>query len=252
MTRLRIAAAAAGLVVVSGCALSLPSDIGVLAAASTPATAPVLPVADEATQVPTDSSHPDLEALISSLTVLDALPDVPGYERSCSPDDGCVFGPAWTDASSAPLARNGCDTRNDVLALDLIDVQFKPGTGDCKVVSGTLPDPYTGRNIAFVAGRSTSSEVQIDHVYPLSRAWDAGAAQWSQDRRVTFANDADLNLRATDGPTNSSKSDSGPDTWLPPNAAYQCEYSTGYLRVAAAYGLAVTADDIDVTRAVCG
>lgn len=25
--------------------------------------------------------------------------------------EGCVFGPAWTDDSSAPGSHNGCDTR---------------------------------------------------------------------------------------------------------------------------------------------
>ena len=40
-------------------------------------------------------------------------------------------------------------TRNDVLGAQLVDVEFKPGTRDCKVVSGTLNDPYTGNVIDF-------------------------------------------------------------------------------------------------------
>lgn len=35
----------------------------------------------------------------------------PVYERSCSPGQGCVFGPAWTDATTCTeWSRDGCDT----------------------------------------------------------------------------------------------------------------------------------------------
>jgi hypothetical protein len=45
--------------------------------------------------------------------------------------------------------QNGCDTRNDILALDLPHIRFKAGS-DCVIVSGTLDDPYTARKISFV------------------------------------------------------------------------------------------------------
>lgn len=143
-------------------------------------------------------------------------------------------------------------TRNDVLGAQLTDVVFKPGTRDCKVLSGTLADPYTGTSIVFTSGRDTSSAVQIDHIYPLARAWDAGAASWTAAKRTAFANDTDLNLLAVDGPTNNSKSDSGLDSWLPPNTVFGCDYAARYLHVASSYGLAVTSGDVDTAYAVCG
>ncbi|WP_329476725.1 HNH endonuclease family protein [Kribbella sp. NBC_01484] len=53
------------------------------------------------------------------------------------------------------------------------------------VIAGTLlTDPYTGRRIEF--RKAAATEVQIDHLYPLARAWDMGAAQWPLQRRVDF------------------------------------------------------------------
>lgn len=223
---------------------------GPIAASARPAspgsTSTVDPVSDKS---PVGSTIGDL---VAGMRVVDALPDIDGYDRDCGQGSGCVFGPAWTDDSAAPSSHNGCDTRNDILGQQLTAITFKPSTRECKVTSGTLTDPYTGTVIAFTSGRNTSSAVQIDHVYPLSRAWDAGAASWTLDRRTAFANDTALNLLAVDGPTNNSKSDSGLDTWLPPNTAFSCEYATRYLNVADTYDLAVTAGDVATARTVCG
>jgi hypothetical protein len=192
-----------------------------------------------------------IEELIASLSVVDELPDLPGYDRDCGTGAGCVFGPAWTDDSTAPGSHNGCDTRNDVLGSQLTDVTYKPGTRNCKVLTATLHDPYTGRVIDFTFGQRSSLAVQIDHVYPLARSWKAGAAHWSIDKRVAFANDLSINLLAVDGPTNQKKSDSGLDTWMPPNTAYDCDYATRYLTVARNYDLAITHADANNARESC-
>src|SRR5690606_24700776 len=112
--------------------------------------------------------------------------------------------------------RNGCDTRNDVLARDLTGLTFRPGTQDCIVTSGTLQDPYSGTTIDFVRGNDTSTAVQIDHVVALSDAWQKGAQQWDEQTRVRFNNDP-LNLLAVDGPLNMQKGDGDTATWLPPH-----------------------------------
>ena len=149
-----------------------------------------------------------------------------GYDRD-------QFGPAWADVD-----RNGCDTRNDVLARDLTGVTFQEGTHDCVVLSGTLDDPYTGEAIDFVRGPA-SAAVQIDHVVALSDAWQKGAQQWDAETRRQFANDP-ANLLAVDGPTNGAKGDGDTATWLPPSTGYRCAYVVRQVRVKAAYGLWVT------------
>lgn len=155
-----------------------------------------------------------------------------GYDRG-------LFGQAWQDTD-----RNGCDTRNDVLRRDLDDDVIKPRTHGCVVLSGTLHDPYTARTLSFVRGAGTSAAVQIDHVVPLSDAWQKGAQQWTATTRTAFANDS-LNLLAVDGPANQSKGDSDVATWLPPNKAYRCAYAARIVAVKTAYRVWVTSAERD-------
>jgi hypothetical protein len=181
-----------------------------------------------ASETTADAPDTPLTAQLAALPAANG--EVPGYERE-------DFGSGWKDTD-----HNGCDSRNDVLARDLIAVTFKPGTQDCVVLTGTLTDPYTNTVIAFVRGNDTSDDVQIDHVVPLSWSWSHGAATWTNDQRIAFANDP-RNLRAVDGPTNGSKSDSGPAEWMPPAAGYACTYVKDFLAVLVAFDLSI--DDAD-------
>ncbi len=149
------------------------------------------------------------------------------------------FGDAWVDVDN-----DGCDTRNDILERDLTKEQFKDS---CLIATGVLKDPYTAKTINFVRGVGTSTKVQIDHVIPLHLAWQYGATKWSFGKRVTFANDP-INLIATDGPTNGSKSDSGPDEWLPPNKSYRCTYVIRFIRIAYLYKVGINANMKSVMR----
>jgi hypothetical protein len=123
--------------------------------------------------------------------------------------------PTWSD-----LDRNGCDTRNEILNRDLTKVLFKAGTKDCKVSSGSLIDPYSGKVITF---SSTKSTIDIDHVVALSNAWQTGAAYFDKTKRQQIANDP-LNLLAVDYSLNRQKSDGDAATWLPPLKSYRCDY----------------------------
>lgn len=173
--------------------------------------------------------------------VVATRPDVPGYKRD-------QFGQTWTDDHAGQGGHNGCDTRNDVLTAQLTAVQYR-GRSRCVVIAGTLaPDPYTGRRIEF--RKTEATKVQIDHVYPLARAWDMGAARWTRQRRVDFANDQTANLLAVDGPANASKNDDGPGEWMPLNRSYRCTYVLRYLRVAHKYALPITAADRDAAQAI--
>ncbi|UFU16100.1 HNH endonuclease family protein (plasmid) [Curtobacterium sp. C1] len=158
-----------------------------------------------------------------------------GYNRD-------LFGPAWADTD-----HNGCDQRNDTLRRDLTHLTYKPGTHDCVVTAGTLADPYTGHEIAFTKGEQTSRAVQIDHIVPLSWAWQHGASTWTDEHREQLATDLN-NLQAADGTANESKSDQGPATWLP-TVAYSCTYVTRFAYVVHRYELTLdTADRDAITR----
>lgn len=168
-------------------------------------------------------------------TMLDELPvkgraPKTGYTRS-------QFGKAWDDDVSVAGGHNGCRTREDILRRDLTNVVLLPG--GCRVLTGTLVDVYTGRTVQFVRGQSTSVLVQIDHVVPLSDAWQKGAQQWSADKRRDFANDP-RNLQAVEGAVNEQKHDGDAASWLPPNKAYRCTYVERQIVVKNVYGLWVT------------
>lgn len=176
----------------------------------------------------------------SALDVLDALP-VKGRAAKTGYDRVGQFGEAWADVD-----RNGCDTRNDVLARDLTDVRR---SNDCKVLSGELADGYSGKTIRFERGADTSPLVQIDHVVALSDAWQKGAQQLTAAQRLTLANDP-LNLMAVDGQTNTAKGDGDAATWLPPTDGFRCEYVARQISVKATYGLWVTRAEQEAIRRV--
>ena len=158
---------------------------------------------------------------LNSLPVKGRAPKT-GYTRS-------QFGNGWAK-------KEGCDTRNTILARDLQDVKMGD---DCKVDSGVLNDPYTGTVIQFIRGDKTSSAVQIDHVIALSNAWQTGAQQLSEELRIELANDP-LNLLAVDGPANQAKSDGDAATWLPKYKPFRCQYIIRQIQVKQRYDLWVT------------
>lgn len=171
----------------------------------------------------------------AALALLVDVREVSG--TSAAPYSRDAFGQAWYDAD-----RNGCDTRNDMLRRDLTDTTLKADTNGCKVLTGTLVDPYSGETVGFVSGTDTSVLVQIDHIIPLSWAWHHGAENWSAEELREFANSPD-NLLATIGSINQSKSDSGPDKWLPPAEAVHCTYIAGYVELIAEWDLGVTGSE---------
>ena len=176
--------------------------------------------------------------MLGTLAVKGRAPKT-GYSRA-------QFGASWTDDNDAPDGHNGCRTRDDILARDLVGALTSNG---CTVRSGVLVDPYTGSRITFRYGVGTSNAVQIDHVVALGDAWQTGAQQWSVSKRTAFANDP-LNLLAVDGPTNEAKGDSDAASWLPPNKAYRCAYVARQVAVKARYGLWVTAAERDAIARV--
>jgi hypothetical protein len=170
--------------------------------------------------------------LIKKLRVKGSGPKT-GYERT-------RFGENWADtAKNIPFARNGCDTRNDLLARDGMNLKYRPGS-NCVVIAMSLQDPYTGRTIEW--RKQNADEVQVDHVVPMSYEWRMGASRWSAAKRVRIANDP-LNLMPVYGPINEQKGGSGPASWLPPVRKVRCAYVVRFTQVALKYDLPVTKAD---------
>lgn len=155
-----------------------------------------------------------------------------GYKRT-------AFGDAWADVD-----HNGCDTRNDVLARDLTNIVK---TDNCTVASGVLNDRYTGKTIDFVRGKS---KIDIDHIVPLSYAYQQGAGDWAAAKRQALANDLD-NLLAADASANRTKGDKGPSEWMPSNSSFRCEYGKKFAAVAVKYDLPITQGDFNAIQSAC-
>ena len=163
-----------------------------------------------------------------------------------------AFGDAWTDDNEAPGGHNGCDTRDDILDRDLIDKTYV-AIKRCPdaVATGTLHDPYTSTTIAFQRGAKVGESVQIDHIVPLALAWDMGAYGWSFPQRLRFANDP-ANLLAVQGQANQDKGDSEPALWMPPNAAFHCQYAMQFIAVLRGYQLPVDSSSVPVLQRAAG
>lgn len=218
-------------IVVAGGAYKAMGDPGPISMPSfTPSS--VEQVDDQPTAAPTPTG--DYAAALATLNTLPVKGRAPktGYSRA-------AFGKAWTDDVTVEGGGNGCRTREDILARDLVDVTYAPGKKKCKIQSGTLQDPYTGKTIFFQRGEKTSAAIQIDHLVPLANAYQTGAQQLSASEKANFANDP-RNLLAVDGPENEKKSDGDAATWLPSNKAYRCQYVSAQIRVKSIYHLWVT------------
>ncbi|GAA1694817.1 hypothetical protein GCM10009808_09860 [Microbacterium sediminicola] len=156
--------------------------------------------------------------------------------------DRDAFGEAWFD-----LDGNGCSTRNDILARDLLEVTLRED--GCRVATGTLIDPYDGSVTDFVAGPDTSPAVQIDHVVALAWAWRHGADAWSDEQRIAFANDPG-NLVAASAATNQAKSDESPAEWLPGDLDFACRFTIAWVGIVETYGLGVSTAEAETIRQV--
>ncbi|MFY8231147.1 MAG: HNH endonuclease family protein [Candidatus Nanopelagicus sp.] len=177
------------------------------------------------TSIPTQSAsanEPTALAVLNQLEVKGRAPKT-GYSRAAFTH--------WSD-----LNRDGCDSRNEILKRDLTQIVFKTGTRDCKVISGQLLDPFSGKTLIFSSSKST---VDIDHLVSLSNAWQTGAAYLDKKTRESLANDP-LNLLAVDAKLNRQKGDGDAATWLPPLKSFRCEYVAIQVAVKAKYLLWVT------------
>lgn len=152
-----------------------------------------------------------------------------GYQRQQA------FGPGWS------VGLNGCDSREAAMAAAW-DTPCTVAYRDWDV--DPIRDPYTGDDLL-------PGDVEIDHIYPLSAAWDMGAHAWPQNTRLAFANDP-LNLVVTSSRANQSKSDALPGEWMPPDRRARCAYSRRLSAVATKYGLPLTREDQRTMRRSCG
>jgi hypothetical protein len=197
---------------------------------------------DEPTNSAPDTVAPGADAVAKARADLAAVP-VKQIRKRDPNFDRDKFGDPWSDAGvGIAEARNGCDTRNDILRRDSKPeaLKFRSGDTSCTVTAGHWISPYTGATI------TVPRKLDIDHVVSLGRAWVSGAKSWPAQKRLNFANDPD-NLLAVDASSNRSKSDLGPGAWQPPKP-YQCGFAIAYLRPVKKYELPLSKPDVTALK----
>ena len=148
-----------------------------------------------------------------------------------------------------------CDT-----GLRLIKTIFTHALLTC-LVSPSFADGYDRKDfnyrsykpntpIGFYTGK-TCDFINIDHVVSLKDAYESGAANWSDSKKQTFANDRSNHVPSC-GRVNSSKGSAVPKDFLRRSGDGKgldykivrwCEYVTKYHSVKQVYDLSFIAND---------
>lgn len=183
----------------------------------------VVVVAAVAVAVPVTGCQDLTSATRSPIVVASTDPGPPPYNRDTD------FGRGWA------TVHGHCDTREVILERDA-GVNAVDSDGDGCKDDGPIVDLYTGNTIR-------PPQAQIDHVYPLEKAWVGGAWKWGPVQRRIFALDQ-ANLRAVTGSVNESKGERGPASFRPPAVSGWCGYQLIYRATANRWALPITpADD---------
>ncbi|MGW1496327.1 HNH endonuclease family protein [Streptomyces sp. NPDC002402] len=191
--------------------------IAVLAATSALAVTGLLATAPAAqASPPTPVSASTARTYLSQLMVK-AEGSSTGYSRDKFPH--------WITQSGT------CNTREVVLKRDGTNVVQD---SSCAAVSGSWFSEYDG------ATWTLASDLDIDHVVPLSEAWKSGANSWTTSKRQGFANDLTRpQLIAVTDNVNQAKGDQDPAEWLPSRTSYRCMYVRMWVDVKHYYNLSV-------------
>ena len=133
------------------------------------------------------------------------------------------------------------NTRAEVLiSQSQVSVEFATSR-DCRVIKGSWIGRLTGVLL------SDASDVDIDHVIPLSYAHGHGGFSWSPSKKKQFANDP-LNLIPTYDIENRRKSDKGPSEYLPSDKDLACSYIKRWQAIRIKYDLNIAPDDKVIIR----
>lgn len=168
-------------------------------------------------------------------SLIDAPSTAPGQRATVLGYEREAFGPGW---AATP---EGCDTRTRLMAQAYHAESCRTPYRQWQVAA--IDDPYTGKPLA-------PAEVEIDHIYPLSAAWDSGAHAWPAQKRASFANDP-RNLVVTAASANREKSDQLPSEWLPPDLSARCAYAQRLVFIAREYALQLPGSDLRAARRAC-
>ena len=96
-----------------------------------------------------------------------------------------------------------------------------------------------------------AAQLDIDHLVPLSEAWESGGYLWTESTWTRYANDLGdpRSLIAVSASTNRSKGARDPAEWWPPSSSYRCQYAADWVAVKSRWNLSVDAAERDALEA---
>lgn len=170
---------------------------------------------------PAPAPKGNLVNLIEKLPVAAEKRD--GYDRD-----------AWKHWNSG-LYADGCDTRQEVLAVEAIIMPTLNARG-C-VVGGERGGSWYSYFDGVTVTNSTN--LDIDHLVPLAEAHDSGGHSWDAATREAYANDQGdpRSLVAVTASANRGKGDRDPGEWWP--LKERCRYAGEWVAVKTRWGLSI-------------
>jgi hypothetical protein len=140
----------------------------------------------------------------------------------------------WIDAN-----QDCKDTRAEILVeRSEVPVTYRSSKNnrECTVDEGRWRDYY------FNEVLTQASQIDIDHLIPLSHAHHHGGAIWSASTKMQFANDPQ-NLVITNRSYNRQKGPKSIAQWLPIERSYACRYVKDWVLIKEKYGLPLLDDE---------
>ncbi len=188
--------------------------------------APALPAQAASTKTITGT------ALLAKLTVK-AESHAGSYDRDKD------FGARFLDANG------DCqDTRSEVLQKESTKKVTYYSKKKCAVATGKWLSWYDEKTW------TKASDVDIDHVVALAEVWRSGGWDWTQARRLRYANDLGYSwtLDAVTDNVNESKGDNDPADWLPDN--HVCKYARHWVAIKYRWKLSIDTSEHDALAAI--
>lgn len=190
------------------------------------------PIDDSTTQPAAREQDLSSEEISGLLLLLEIEPE------NLDPYDRNLFS-HWVDVDG-----DGCNSRREVLIAEALEAPII--AEECELIGGLWYSAYDG------VITDEDSGLDVDHMVPLSEAWDSGANSWSADQREAFANDLELPeaLIAVSAASNRSKGDKDPADWLPSLKSYRCQYVQDWIKVKVKWKLSVDQKEFSAIRSL--
>ncbi|MBL4632594.1 MAG: hypothetical protein JKY56_01905, partial [Kofleriaceae bacterium] len=148
----------------------------------------------------------------------------------------------WTDVDG------DCqNTREEVLIQQSeIPVSFKTDK-QCEVAVGRWTCAFTGDVF------TSPSSVVVARVLPLAAAYATGGQDWSAAKKVAFANEIGdhSHLIVVSAAASEARAARSPDSWLPGNQDYVCDYMQTWIETKMNYGLVTDSTVLKLHSAQC-